>query len=189
VSLRVVVHGERDGPDPRDRRRPEVGAVERVVGTFVFEQLDVSTGRPLLLGEVADRGNRSGLVDSAREEADRAAHQRPVVDQGTDRGVERKIRAELRFSGACALSDRVLAARRVSPPPRDRTISAIRPGSTLGWVARSARARYTSYTCPMRLSSVSDGNLVMPRPVKLSTTNTATPCDRSSRAQRSPARS
>ena len=73
MSLRVVEHGERGLPDRRDPRRPEVGVVERVVGAFVFEQLDVGAGRPLLLGEAPDRGDRGGLVERAREEADRAA--------------------------------------------------------------------------------------------------------------------
>ena len=69
----MVEHGEQGLPYRRDQRRPEVGVVERVVGAFVVEQLDIGAGRPLLLRETADRGDRDGLVERAREEADRAA--------------------------------------------------------------------------------------------------------------------
>src|SRR2546426_1244235 len=188
VRLRVVEHGERGIPDRRDDRRPEVGVVECVVSAFVFEQGNVRAGRPVLLGEAPDRGDRGGLVDCAREEADRAAHQRPGVKRGVDRGVERQVRAELEVLGRLRLQGSRHCGQERQPPPRDPPIRAIRAGSTLGWVARSARAWYTLYTCPVRLSCVSGGNCLIPRPVKLSTTNTATPCDRSSRAQVSSAR-
>src|SRR2546430_9523897 len=95
VSLRVVEHGERGIPYRRDQRRPEVGVVERVVGAFVFEQLDVGAARPLLLGEAPHRRDRGGLVERAREEADRAARYLPLVERGAGRGVKRVIRAEL----------------------------------------------------------------------------------------------